>query len=110
MLLGQANVAGAVEDALEADPAFDPRQRSTRAGVHAASEREVRADRVSLDAELRGALELAWVAVGCAVEQHHRRTGGNLDVTDFRAAPGQPEVRLHGALDAERFFDELRDQ
>ena len=52
VLLGQADVAHAVEDALEADPALGPGQRAAGAGVDAAPERDVGLGVGPVDAEL----------------------------------------------------------
>ena len=56
-----------------------------------------------------GTLEEPGVAVGRSVQQHHRRPGGNVDAGDRGRSPGQPEVRLHRALDAQRLFNEVGD-
>ena len=73
VLLGEPDVAHPVEDALEADPALGPRQRRARAGVVAAPERDVGLRVGAVDPELGRALEPPGVAVGRAVQQHHRR-------------------------------------
>ena len=57
VLLGQADVAHPVEDALEADPALGPGERATGARVGAAPERDVGLGVVAVDAELGRALE-----------------------------------------------------
>src|SRR5204862_3054589 len=97
------------EDALEADPALDPGQRATRTGVDAATKRDVVEGVLPVDLEVVGALEAPGVAVGGPVEEHDRRPGLDLDVADRRCALGEPEVRLHRALDAQRLLDEVRD-
>src|SRR6185295_10610616 len=97
------------EDALEADAGFCPSEWAARARVHPTSERDVVHGVGPADPELGRAVEPPRVAVGGTVEQHDRRACADLDAADGRGAPGQTEVGLHGALDAQRFFDERRD-
>src|SRR5271166_3100640 len=78
VLLGQANVPGAVEDALDAHPSLDSGQGGARAGVGAASKRDVRLGVGAISAELGRALEASRISVGPAVEQHDRGAGGDL--------------------------------
>ena len=59
VLLGQADVAHPVEDALEADPALGPGERAAGARVGAAAERDVGLGVGAVDAELGRALEPA---------------------------------------------------
>jgi hypothetical protein len=61
VLFRQPDVARAVEDAFEADPGLGSRQRAARAGVRAASERDVLAGVGAVEAELGWALEAAGV-------------------------------------------------
>src|SRR4051812_21809683 len=110
MRLREADVSGAIEDPFQAYPPLDACQWATWTGVRAASERDVRANTVAVDAELGRALELVGIAVGGTVQQHDRGAGGDLDAADRRRAPGQPEVGLDRALDAQRLLDELRYQ
>ena len=77
--------------------------------MDAAAEGEVLPRVGAVEAEIGGALEAPGVAVGRAVQQHHRRTGRDLDAADRRRPAGQAEVGLHRALDAQRLLDELRD-
>ena len=56
-----------------------------------------------------GTLEPPRVTIGRAVEHHHRRPGRDVDPADRRGAPGQTEVGLDRALDAQRLLDEVRD-
>ena len=109
MLLGQADVPGAVEDALDADPALGPGQRAARAGVGTPPEGDVGLGVGAVGPELGGALELPRVAVGRAVEQHDRGAGGDLDTADRRRAAGQAEVGLHRALDPQHLLEEVGD-
>ena len=90
VLLGEADVVHPVEDALEADPALDPGERAAGAGVGAAPEGDVGLGVGPVDAELGRALEAPRVAVGGAVEQHHRGAGRDVDAADARwcAGPG----------------------
>ena len=109
VLLGQADVAHPVEDALEADPALGPGERAAGAGVGAAPEGDVGLGVGPVDAELVRALEAPGVAVGGAVEQHHRRAGLDVDAADRRGAPGEAEVGLHRALDPQHLLEEVGD-
>ena len=85
VLLGEPDVARAVEDALEADPALGAGQRTAGAGVGAPAEGDVGGGVRAVDAELVRALEPAGVAVGGAVEEHQRRAGRDLDAADGRS-------------------------
>ena len=58
MLLGEADVPGAVKDSLNADPAFGPGQRAARAGVGSSSERYMGLGVGTIDVELGRAFEL----------------------------------------------------
>ena len=58
--------------------------------------------------ELGGALEPSGIAVGGAVEQHHRRPGRDLDAADRGRATGEAEVGLHRALDPQHLLEEAR--
>ena len=109
VLLRQPDVAHPVEDALDADAGLGASQRTAGTGVDAAAEGDVLARVGAVEAELGRALEAPGVAVGRAVEQHHRRTGRDVDAADRRRPAGQAEVGLHRALDAQRLLDELRD-
>src|SRR3546814_7566928 len=55
--LGDADVAGVVEHAIEADDRFGARQRRTGAGMAAAAEGDMQARVVALDLELAGVFE-----------------------------------------------------
>ena len=88
VLLGQADVAHPVEDALEAHPALGPGQRAAGAGVDAAPEGDVGLGVGPIDVELGRALEAPRVAVGRAVEQHHRGAGRDVDAADGRGCAG----------------------
>jgi hypothetical protein len=57
--------------------------------------------------EVVRALEATRVAVGGAVEQHHRRPRGDVDPADRGVAPGEPEVGLDRALDPESLLHEV---
>ena len=109
VLLGEPDVTHAVEDALDADAPLRPRQRAARARVDAAPEGDVGLGVGTVEPELGGRLELAGVAVGRAVEQHDGRPRGDVDAGDGRRAPGQAEVRLDRALDAQRLLNEVGD-
>ena len=109
VLLGEADVVHAVEDALEADAALGAGERAAGARVVAAPERDVRLRVRAVDAELGRALEAPGVAVGGAVEQHHRRARRDVDAADRRGAAGEAEVGLHRALDAQHLLEEVRD-
>ena len=74
--------------------------------MHPASEGEVDLCIGPVEAELAGTLEEPGVAVGRAVQQHHGCAGGNVDARDGGRLPGQAEVGLHRALNAERLFNE----
>ncbi len=50
----------------------------------AVPEREMLARIRAVDVELGGVVEVAWVAVGGAVEHHHGRAGGDVDATHRR--------------------------
>src|SRR3954468_12676948 len=109
VLFGEPDVAHPVEDALDADAALGARERPTGARVDAAPERDVLLRVGPVDPELGRALEPPRIAVGGAVEQHHRRARGDVDAADRRVATGETEVGLHGALDPQRLLDEVRD-
>src|SRR3954469_20496992 len=64
LLLVDADVEHPVQDPLEADPAFGPRQGAAGAGVHAPAEGQVLAGVAPFEHELGWVLELAGVAVG----------------------------------------------
>ncbi len=108
MLLGEPDVAHAVEDAFEAHPALGARQRATGTGVRAPTERDVGLNVRAVDVELRRAFEAPGVAVGGPVEQHDGRPRRDVDAADRRGAPGETEVRLHRALHSEHFLEEAR--
>jgi hypothetical protein len=82
MLLGQSDVPGPVENALDADPSLGARQGAARARVRPPPEGDVGLGIGAVGAELSRALELPRVAVGRAVEEHDRRAGGDLDTAD----------------------------
>src|SRR4029077_17324886 len=107
--LRETDVVHPVEDALQADAGFAARQRPSRAGVRAAPERDVLPGVRPVEPELGGALEVSRVAVRGAVQQHDRRARGDVDVADPGGPPGQAEVGLDRALDAERLLDEVGD-
>ena len=54
------------------------------------------------DVERRRVLEVARVAVGGAVEHHHRGAGREVDPAHRGRHPGQPEVALDRALEPQR--------
>ena len=60
--------------------------------------------------ELVRLVEAARIAVGSAVDHHHRRARAQLVVADGDRRARQPEVALHGALVAQRLLDEVRQQ
>ena len=76
VLLGQPDVAHAVEDALEADAALGPGERAAGAGVNARARRRCAPGRWAGRGGTRAGTRSAGVAVGGAVQQHHRRAGG----------------------------------
>ena len=79
---GDPDVGEAVEDALEADARFGARERRARTGVDAVTERDVLPRVRAVDVELVGVLEAAGIAVGGAVEHHHRRAGRDVDAAE----------------------------
>src|SRR6187431_2995660 len=82
VLLGQPDVVHAVEDPLEADAPLDAGERAARARVGTTSEGDVALHVLAVDAELGRALEAPRIAVGGPVEQHHRRSRGDVDTAD----------------------------
>src|SRR5687768_10843990 len=70
VLLGDADLLHAVEDALEAHASFGTGEGAARAGVDATSEREVLAGVRAVRTELVRLVEAAWVAVGGTVDHH----------------------------------------
>src|SRR4051812_42166567 len=101
VLVGETDVAHPGEDALEADPTFGACQRTAGARVHAAAEGDVVESVLAVDREVVGTLEPTWVAVGGAVQEHHRRAGLDLHARDGGRAKSETEVGLHRALDAQ---------
>ena len=110
MLLGQADVAHPVEDAVEADPPLGPGQGATGTGVGTPAEGHVCPGVGPVHVELRRVLEAPGIAVGGAVQQHDRCAGRNVHAADGRRTAGETEVGLHRALDAQGLFDEARDE
>src|SRR3954467_4233983 len=64
----------------------------------------------ALHLELGGALELARIAVGGAVDDHHGGTRRDLGATDGGGRAREAEVALDGALEPEALLHEVRDQ
>ena len=76
-------------------------KRPSGAGVRTAPEGQVHLGVGTVDPELVRALEQPGVAVGRPVEEHDGRAGGDVDSGHCCAPPGQAEVRLDRALDAQ---------
>src|SRR5207248_7959474 len=104
VLLGEADVAQAVEDAFDAHAALGPSQGPARTGVGAAAEGDVIQGVLPVGAEVVWTLEPAGIAVGRSVEQHHRRPRLDLDAADGGGPKGKAKVGLHRALEAQRFL------
>src|SRR3546814_17522862 len=94
--LGDADGAGVVEHAIEADDRFGARQRRTGAGMAAAAEGDMQARVVALDLELAGGFEPARIAVGGAVGDVQEGAGGDVDAADLRRLLRQAEVAQSG--------------
>ena len=110
MLVGEPDVAHPVEDPLDADATLGTRPAALRdRSATPTTEGHVLLRVGAVQPELLGTLEPSWIAIGRAVEDHHRRSRCDLHAADRGAAAGQPEVRLHRALDAQRLLDEVRD-
>src|SRR3954454_11245926 len=108
--LRDPDVGGAIEQTLEPDPGFGPRERRARAAVDTAPEGEVLASVLAFGVEAVRALEAAWISVGRPVDPHQRAAGCDGPLADGGRHPRQPEVALHRALDAQAFLDEVREQ
>src|SRR2546428_12175897 len=78
-LLRDPDVGEAIEQALGAHARLRPRERRTRTAVHAGSESEVLAPVRTVEAQLVGGVELAWIAVGRGGKQHHGAARPNRD-------------------------------
>src|SRR5581483_10857532 len=109
VLLGETDVAHAVEDAFKADATLGPRQWSARTGVDTTTEGDVVEGVLPVDAEIVRALEPPGIAVGGAVEEHHRRPRLDLDTADRGRPLGEAEVGLDRTLDPQGFLDEVGD-
>ena len=73
---------------------FGTGQRSTRTEVDAVPERKMLPSVGPVGIELRRFFELARVAVGGTVDDHHGGTGRNVDATDRRRALSRAGSRL----------------
>jgi hypothetical protein len=104
------DVSGAVEQPLDSHPGFGPGQRSARAAVDASSERDMLSGVFAGQVEGTGVVEPARITVGGRLHHHYRGPGGQVDPTDGDGHPAQPEVSFDRALDAQRLFDEVRNQ
>src|SRR4051812_20527291 len=94
LLLGDHDVAHALEQTFDADVALGPRERRTRTRVHTVPERDVLPGVRAIQPELLGRLEAARVTVRGAVEHHYGRARRDVDTTDRRRHAGQAEVTL----------------
>ena len=94
--LRNSDIRGSVQKALEAYPCFRTGEWSSGATVDATAEGEVLTRVAAIDVERRRIVEPAGVAVGGAVEDHHGRTGGDLDAVEHRADPASRKSPFTG--------------
>src|SRR5436309_10685702 len=110
MRLADPDVGGAIQQSLESDAGLRPRERGAWTAVDAATERQVLARVLAFGVEAVRILETARVAVGRAVDHHHRATGAERLLADGGRHSRQPEVALDWALDAQALLDEVGQQ
>ena len=109
MRLGEPDVAKSGGHAFDGDPPLVAHERRARAGVDAATERQVLAGVGPVDAEILWALETATIPVGGRQEHHQAAAGGDLDADERGRLARRAEVGLHRALEAEHLLDEVGD-
>ena len=108
--LGDANVAGPVEHAVETDDRFGPRQGGAGTGMAAAAECHMQAGVLPVHLELPGVFELAGISVGGAIGDIQEGAGRDVDAADLRRLFRQSEVALDGALYPQAFLDKIGDE
>ena len=110
LLLGDRDVGGAVEEAVEGHPALGPGERRSGARVDAVAERDVLPGVGAVDVELVRVLEHPGVAVG-------RRRARSMRLLPAGISTPPSSVRTRAirnwraerALEAQRLLDEVRD-
>src|SRR3954453_10795954 len=108
--LADADIGGPVQQPLEADASLGTGQWCAGAAVNPAPECKVLARVLTLRVKRVGVFEPARIAIGGAVDHHHRAAGGQRFLPDGGRCPRQPEVTLDRALDAKALLDEVRQQ
>jgi len=99
-----------VEQRLERDARFQPRQRRTEAEVVAEAERQVPL-RIAGDIELfRGRAPVPFVAIGRADDRDHVRVGGQSLAGDLDVSGGPPEDELDRPIPSQGFLEPARYQ
>ena len=108
-VLGDRDVGGAVEQAVDGDPALGPGQVGAGAVMDAVAEGDVVLGVGAVDVELVRVLEQARVPVGRPGQQQHRAAGGDVDAGDRRAPLGHAELGPQRALEPQGLLDEVGD-